>query len=207
MPFRYTLLREASQTGMPVARPLFFADPKDLALRSEDDAFLIGDDVLVVPQLMPDRTRVVNTPKGIWRPFEIVAGKEAGEFIAKGTIPQLSIRGGAIVPTGPRMLWSTQKTLDEVVLYVSLDAKGQAKGTLYEDAGEGFGYQKGEYLVSRYSASLADGKVTVKLDGVDGKMARLPAGRKLTVKVVMDGGVVKTATGVDGAEVVVGLGG
>ena len=206
LPFFYTLFREASVTGMPVARPLFFADPKDLALRSEDDAFLIGDDVLVVPQLMPDRTRVVNTPKGIWRSFEIIAGPETTEFVAKGTIPQLYLRGGSILPTGPVMDWATQKPLDELVLYVSLDAKGQAKGMLYEDAGEGFGYQKGEYLVSRYSATSAGGKVTVKLESSEGGMARTPAGRKLTVKVVGDGGKLSTATGADGSEVVVSLG-
>jgi len=37
-------------------------------------------------------------------------------------------------------------------------------------------------------------------------MARTPAGRKLTVKVVGDGGKVSTATGADGSEVVVSLG-
>jgi len=104
------------------------------------------------------------------------------------------------------MDWATQKPLDELVLYVSLDAKGQAKGMLYEDAGEGFGYQKGEYLVSRYSATSAGGKVTVKLESSEGDMARAPAGRKLTVKVVGDGGKLSTATGADGSEVVVSLG-
>ncbi|HNW41171.1 MAG TPA: glycoside hydrolase family 31 protein, partial [Opitutaceae bacterium] len=34
MPYLYTLFREASVTGMPVVRPVFFADPRDPALRA-----------------------------------------------------------------------------------------------------------------------------------------------------------------------------
>lgn len=42
LPYLYTLAREASLTGLPIARPLFFADPADPALRDMDDAFLLG---------------------------------------------------------------------------------------------------------------------------------------------------------------------
>jgi len=48
LPELYTLFRRAHQTGMPVARPLFYAAPSDPALRNEDSGFLIGDDLLVL---------------------------------------------------------------------------------------------------------------------------------------------------------------
>ena len=44
LPYFYTLQHEASTNGMPIMRPVFFADPKDLSLRAEEEAFLIGDD-------------------------------------------------------------------------------------------------------------------------------------------------------------------
>jgi alpha-glucosidase len=47
MPYLYTLFREASLTDVPVARPVFFADPKDAALRDVDDCFLLGPDLLI----------------------------------------------------------------------------------------------------------------------------------------------------------------
>ena len=43
LPYYYTLLHEASTNGMPIMRPVFFADPKDLSLRAEEEAFLIGN--------------------------------------------------------------------------------------------------------------------------------------------------------------------
>jgi len=43
----------------------------DPALRSEDDAFLLGSDLLVVPQLTPERDRTPVLPKGIWNPVQL----------------------------------------------------------------------------------------------------------------------------------------
>src|SRR5207249_4341023 len=39
LPYLYTVFREAAQSGLPVARPEFFADPTDRRLRSVGDAF------------------------------------------------------------------------------------------------------------------------------------------------------------------------
>src|SRR5690606_14636225 len=77
LPYYYTLFEEASRTGLPVLRPAFFADPTDPALRSEDDAFLIGDDLLVEPFVTPDRDRAVVLPRGAgdgsaWRRITLV---------------------------------------------------------------------------------------------------------------------------------------
>lgn len=55
LPYYYTLLHEASTTGMPIMRPIFFADPKDLSLRAEEKAFLVGDDLLVIPSFAKKR--------------------------------------------------------------------------------------------------------------------------------------------------------
>ena len=73
MPYIYTLFREASETGMPVMRPLFMADPTDLSLRSEDRAFLLGGDLLVRPQ-WADRTAM---PKTAWQPLTLEAATDS----------------------------------------------------------------------------------------------------------------------------------
>ncbi|MFT3686109.1 MAG: glycoside hydrolase family 31 protein [Phycisphaerales bacterium] len=70
LPYYYTLFQQASRTNMPVVRPVFFADSTDPVLRTEDDCFLIGGDVLVVPSLQPDHSRVAIEPRsriGEWR--------------------------------------------------------------------------------------------------------------------------------------------
>ncbi|MBZ0172949.1 MAG: hypothetical protein K8E66_11250, partial [Phycisphaerales bacterium] len=74
MPLLYTLFEESHRTGLPIARPTFFADPADPALRSEDDTFLLGDNLLVAAQVTPDRQRVHAMPRPIggvaWREFD-----------------------------------------------------------------------------------------------------------------------------------------
>lgn len=229
MPYLYTLFREASVTGLPVVRPAFFADPKDPALRSEDDCFLLGGDVLVVPQLMPDGSRVSIRPRGIWRRLELestlntpsapaassspnaVGAASAGPgtpgaVVSGGDsidpdLPRLRVREGAIVPLGPVMQRVDEATLDPLTLVVSLDTRGQAIGTLYEDAGEGFAYQRGEFLLTTYAAKLADEQVTVSVSKAEGKMPR-PT-RRVIVQVLRDDGRVATAEGVDGQPIVV----
>ena len=74
MPYLYTVFREASVSGLPVARPEFFADPSDLALRKEDQAFLLGRDVLVLADMDEDHRHQFILPHGRWREARIADG-------------------------------------------------------------------------------------------------------------------------------------
>jgi alpha-glucosidase len=189
MPYYYTLFREASLTGLPVVRPLFFADTTDMALRSEDDSFLLGDGLLIESQMVPDGSRVPARPKGLWREVESHASID---------LPRMFVRGGVIVPTGPVMEYVDEKPLNPLTLVVCLDAAGVATGTLYEDAGDGFGYERGEYLESAYLAKRDGTKVTVEVARTEGSMKR--AARGVEVHVVLDpAGVAGMLKGVDAA--------
>ncbi len=176
LPYLYTLFHEASATGLPLLRPAFFADAKDLALRSEDDAFLLGEDLLVIPAVTPLRDRVPSLPRGSWRTVGLVE-KDLGD-----DLPELRLRAGAILPLGPVMSFTGEKPLDPLTLLVNLDEHGRAAGTLYEDAGDGFGYQRGEFLITTYAASTEGNAVKVRVTKSEGSMPR-PA-RKLVVQVI-----------------------
>lgn len=126
LPYYYTLLHEASETGMPIMRPVFFADPKDTLLRAEEQAFLIGENLLVVPEWAQNPA----LPKGIWRNLSLIPGDDKDSYQAK-----LKIRGGAIIPTGKIIQNTNEKSLDPLTLLVCLDEKGEAHGTLYWDEG------------------------------------------------------------------------
>ncbi|MBM4132116.1 DUF5110 domain-containing protein, partial [bacterium] len=140
----------ASLTGLPIARPLFFADPTDPALRDVDDAFLLGDDLLVVADVKPGPRAapapLPPLPRGRWREISLVPGDQADP-----DLPRLFLREGAALPLGPLAQWSDERPLDEIELLVNPDAAGRAVGTLYEDAGDGLGYQTGGYRLTRFS--------------------------------------------------------
>ncbi len=150
MPYLYTLFWQAHTRGDPVARPLFFADPRDPALRSEDDAFLLGGDLLVRPFMTPDRDRAVTMPRGAWRRFDFADRIEGDD--SDPDLPELYLRPGAILPTGPVMEFVDEKPLDPLTLLVNLDERGRAIGVLYEDAGDDWGFRDGAYALSVYLA-------------------------------------------------------
>lgn len=155
LPYYYTLLHEASETGMPIMRPVFFADPKDTLLRAEEQAFLIGENLLVVPEWAQNPA----LPKGIWRNLSLIPGDDKDSYQAK-----LKIRGGAIIPTGKIIQNTNEKSLDPLTLLVCLDEKGEAHGTLYWDEGDNWSFKDGNYSFQHFTAiRTADNKVQVNL--------------------------------------------
>jgi alpha-glucosidase len=182
LPYIYTLFREASLSGLPVWRPVFFADPSDASLREEDHAFLIGDDVLVEPVLTEGDPHAFQTPSGIWREFTIVGENP----VANPELPVLKIRGGAVVPLGRVVQSTAEDLLEPLTLLISLDADGHAEGVLYEDAGEGYGYQAGDYLLTTYAAEQVGDEVQVRIASEEGDRAR--PNRTVEVTVVTDDG-------------------
>ena len=183
MPYLYTLFRHSSTTGDPVMQPLFFSDPKDPALRAEQNAFLVGTDLLVVPKWAGP----VTLPHGTWRSISLVDGDLNDKYQA-----DLKIRGGAIVPTGRIVQNTGEPSLDPLTLYICLDDSGRAQGDLYEDAGDGFEYRKGDFALEHIQARLNGGKVTVNLAGKDG--SRPVPDRDVQVE-VWDSHAVHTAHG------------
>jgi len=186
LPYLYTLFRDASIDGMPVMRPVFFADPRDPQLRAEQQAFLLGDDLLVVPAF----AQHPQLPRGIWRKVSLVDGDGKDPYQAT-----LKLRGGAIVPLGKIVQNTNEDSLTPLTLLVCLDAQGEAQGRLYEDAGDGYGYRSGQYRLTTYRARRQGNTVKVDIADRDGKWA--PASRDIVVQVITDDGVF-TARGPDG---------
>lgn len=182
LPYIYTLFRESSLNGLPVWRPVFFADPADATLRTEDHAFLLGADVLVVPVLTESDPHEFNLPSGIWREFRLV-GEDPS---ATPSLPVLKLRGGAILPVGRIVQNTTEALLEPLTLIVSLDASGRAEGILYEDDGEGYAYVDGDYLLTTYVAEQTGDTVVVSVAREEGDRQR-PV-RTVNVTVVTNDG-------------------
>jgi alpha-glucosidase len=181
LPYLYTLFREASIYGIPVMRPLFFTDPADMDLRTEDQAFILGGDLLVVPKWAENP----RLPKGIWRSISLVGEDSVNDPYQ----PNLLMRGGAIIPLGKVIQNTTEESLDPLTLLVCLDENGGAEGTLYEDAGDGYKYQQGEFLLTIYAAEKTGDDVVVTIKREEGDMKRPE--RETRIQIVTKKGTVE----------------
>ncbi|MVN92822.1 DUF5110 domain-containing protein [Mucilaginibacter sp. HME9299] len=178
LPYMYTLFQQAHKTGIPVMLPVFFDDVKDPKLRNEEQAFLLGERLLVIPSFAKNPA----LPKGIWENLKLIDGEEDDEYQAK-----LLIKGGSIIPAGKVVQNTTQPSLKPLTLYVCLDKKNQASGTLYWDAGEGWGFKEGKYSLLNFGAKTVNNKVQVKLISKVGGYNMTSVTSNVKVVVVKDG--------------------
>ena len=183
MPYLYTLFHQSHLDGLPIMRPVFFADPADISLRMEDQAFLIGSDLLVIPKW----GKSVQQPKGIWRTVSIVSEGENGSYQSDYQC-DLKVCGGAIVPIGP-VIQSTEQLNRQspLTLIVVPDENGKATGTLYEDAGDGYGYQKQQFCLSTFQAETNGNRLVVTCAQQQGHW-KAPK-RLVSVEVITDDGL------------------
>lgn len=122
LPYLSTLFRQSSIDGMPVMRPLYFYDSKDSALRTEQEAFLLGGDLLVIPRWAGE----CALPKGDW---DIVPFEKEDD----GVQPYVALRPGAAVPVGNVMQSTEEYATDSLTILVNPDNRGVAEGIYYDD--------------------------------------------------------------------------
>lgn len=153
LPYLYTLAAEHHRTGMPLARPLFFADPADPALRDYDDAFLLGDALLVAPVVEEGaRTRTVYLPRNDagWVDYWTEAHYEGGRTVTVDAplerIP-LFVRAGAVLPLRSPQQYVDETPLDTLTWRVALPPDGTVydRRTVYEDDGRTTAYATGAF--------------------------------------------------------------
>jgi alpha-glucosidase len=196
LPYLYTLFRDSHLRGMPVARPLFFLDPRDPALREVDDSFLIGSDVLVRASVREDGSRQSPEPASGWRAWDPTPMDDGSH---DPDLPELWFRGGSIVPLGPAMQFSDEKPLNPLTLIVTPDAAGSADGWLYEDAGDGYGYQQGQYRLTHFTCRREGESLVIRRAEDEGTMPRIP--RQMEVVALLPSGLVRSDAASDGDEV------
>ncbi|CAN8251731.1 unnamed protein product [Cochlearia groenlandica] len=156
LPYFYTLFREANVTGVPVVRPLWMEFPKDEATFSNDEAFMVGNGLLVQGVYTKETTHAsVYLPgKDSW--YDLRNGKTyTGGKTYKMDAPEESIpafqRAGTIIPRKDRFRRSSsQMENDPYTLVVALNSSQEAYGELYIDDGRSFEFRRGSYIHRRF---------------------------------------------------------
>jgi alpha-glucosidase len=173
LPYLYTLFEECHRTGAPILRPLLFEYPEDETTYADDDEFLLGDALLVAPISRPGiEHRHVYLPEGTWfhfwsgerfeGPAHILAHAPLGE-------PAIYLKANTPVPMGPDANHTGERPTDPltILLHPAADAT-PGSSTLYEDAGDGFGYEQGEYARRGISCEASEDRVVVRFGEREG---------------------------------------
>ena len=169
LPYIYAGMEEASRTGVPLLRPIFFEYPQYPVIENDGEEFLFGSDLLVAPKLY-ERTDAyeVELPTatasdGPWFNFWTGLAVEKTKFRIAPPLDTLPVyaRPGAIIPLQPVVQSTDEKPAGplEVRVYPGSDCRGR----LYWDDGETFGYKKGGFLSADLACRQERGAVTVRV--------------------------------------------
>jgi alpha-glucosidase len=157
LPYIYTSVEEMTRTGTPLMRPLLLEYPQSPEFFDDDREFLFGPDLFVSPVATElQDTKVVQLPPGNW--YDYWTGEKTSDRELIKMNPALDevpvyARAGAIVPRQP-LVQNTGETPNgqlELRVYPGADCKG----SLYQDDGHSFNFEKGEFLRVNYSCQVA----------------------------------------------------
>lgn len=189
MPYFYTLAYENHVTGMPIARPLFFADPDHDGLHDESNAYLLGDALLVAPVLEEgNRTVDVPLPRGNWFNLHTREMTRGGQTVqADAPLEDIPVfqKAGSIVPMRPVAPHTSAQPRDTLMVRIVPDPEG-ASFTLYEDDGHTTAYENGAYALTPITQSMsANGeKLIVEVGAATGSFDGMPEERTVRMSVV-----------------------
>jgi len=164
MPYIYNLMQEHTKNGLPVIRPLVLECENDKNTYEINDQFMVGSDILVAPVLVQGKkARAVYLPEGEWYDYWTKEKITGGKYIIKETpldVCPIYIKSGSIIPNYPEISYIGEKEIDTLILDVYPDADGKAHCIHYNDNGEDFGYENGEY--NEYCYKVSNGKLSVE---------------------------------------------
>ena len=165
LPALYTAYFQHTERGSPVARPIFWNALADSTALATENEYFLGDHILVAPVVDSGaESRVVYLPEGRWYRMgsdeSYEGGKSAtvtapdpltdgGDTTGLSGLP-VFVRAGAVVPSQAVLSYVGQRRLDTLQLDVY---PGSARSELYEDAGDGYGYLRGESRLTIFTTS------------------------------------------------------
>ncbi len=204
VPYTYTLAEQAHATGVPIIRPLYLDYPGNNEAYTFNQEYLYGDNVLVAPITSPDDANGNGSvsawiPPGTWTDYFTGTGYTGPTTVTitdpLAEMPVL-IKSGGIMPTRTNFVQdANQSALTQVTLDVAAGADGSFP--LYQDAGEGTGYQSGQSTTTPVSWSNASRTLTIGADS--GTFSGAATQRSYTLR--LSNATAPTAVSVDGVQV------
>ena len=187
-PYLYTMNYRTHKDLIPLCLPLYYENADKYEPYSNKNAFYFGSEMLIFPITSPS-SKVTGLgkvsgwlPHGKWYDFMHGSCYEGGRLVAlhrKSDEYPILCKAGAIIPMNnvPEHD-NTIGSRADMELYVFPGADNCF--TLYEDAGEGFDYQNGEFATTKYTLKW-DAKPVFEIGAAEGDLSLIPEKRNYKV--------------------------
>ena len=169
VPYFYSVHLQVTFEGKMPVKPLALAFPEDKEAHKVFSQYMYGDAFLVCPITDPEKEAMdVYLPTGKWYDLYTEKSYEGGKIITVKTTMQhipVFVKAGSIVPTVEVMQFTDEILDAEYELRVFAGADGEF--VLYDDAGDGYEYEQGEYSRIKICYDDKTGKITEEQLGKD----------------------------------------
>jgi len=161
IPYTYTLAARSNETGLPMARPLYLDNPEQPAAYQHPTEYLYGPDMLVAPVTTPGdvATTTVWFPPGRWVDY-FTGATFSGPSTAVLSDPlsrmPVFVRAGGVIPEQSPAAGAGNSPDRSLTVKVYPGSDGSF--TLYDDAGTGLGYMKGQDSETPITTSTGAGR-------------------------------------------------
>ncbi|MDR3692273.1 MAG: glycoside hydrolase family 31 protein [Fimbriimonas sp.] len=182
LPYIYSSAAAECLEDRTLVRMLAFDFRHDPDTFDVGDQFLFGRSLMVCPVMEPTLFgpesspivdpplyRTVYLPLGtdwydFWSGKRWAGGKTICVEIELDRIP-IFVRAGAIVPLGPEKQFTGETSANPIELWIYPGADSES--LFYEDDGDGYGYEAGEFVIRRFSWCDASQTLIAETEGVE----------------------------------------
>lgn len=199
MPYIYSMAHKVSAENFTLMRSLLFDFMADEKVHDINNQYLFGTSIMVCPITTSDKqSKTVYLPAGsdwfdFWTGEKLTGGKETTFGTNVESIP-LFVKAGSIVPFACKSFCTNEQP--EADMEIRIYPGADAQFVLYDDQGDGFGYQTDQS--SKITLSYSERSRSFEIGAVEGSFENMTVERKLKVVLVdvqNGNGAKPTATG------------
>jgi alpha-D-xyloside xylohydrolase len=163
MPYIYSMAGKVWKDDYTMIRMLAFDFPEDVIARGSTDQYMFGESLMICPVVEPmyykkdgapiegsSKSREVYLPRGGWYDFWTNKYYEGGQTIiaeAPIDIIPLYVKAGSILPMTQFMQYVDE--IPDAPIDLKVYAGGDSEFELYEDEGNSYRYEEGEYIITK----------------------------------------------------------
>ena len=165
LPYLYTMFWQYINESIPMLKPLVYYDQGDSHTHYRTDEFIFGNQILVCPILEPNaQGRRMYLPAGNWYNYwtnECVTGKKELWVATDYDQIPIFVKEGAIIPKYPVQQYVGELEFEVVDLEMYFKI-GKEKSVLYEDAQDGYDYNKGRFSLATFTLNGKEDQLIIQ---------------------------------------------